>query len=340
MPFTDAIIIFFFQEFQIMQLKYFSLCTLSLLFFPLQGYSYENTVKRNKRSVIWNVPDRSFQTIFANSSSLCLIQSGSNNLACHNLYSNQLRIPPEQQKILGDYKVTVVGEKHLCAISTQDSSLYCWGSNESGQLASGDTENSFFPQKIFTSENFSTLALGLNNSYALDEAGKIWGWGSNQFGQLGYFNYDLNSYFPYQISNEEDKYFAISAGNDFLCAIANEGIDSFGKFGKISCLGKGYTQVETEETLLETSNELKKVSENHYYSISSSWNHTCAINKQKKIECWGENKFGQLGLDHNKFSYVLSPTLLSNSSDTDFNNSNFKSITTTPNSIMPPENCT
>ncbi len=314
-----------------MYLKYFTICSLSLLILPSPCFSIENTMKRNKRSVIWNLPDQSFKTMAMNSQSLCLAQSGSNQLACYNLYSNQLKLPPEQHNIIGNYKVTVLGERHLCAISSQDSSTYCWGSNEKGQLATGDTENVFFPKKVFTSENFTTLALSLNNTYALDETGKIWGWGSNQYGQLGYFNYDLPSYFPYQVSNEDDNYFTISTGNDFFCALSNEGSDNLGKFGKIYCLGKGYSQVESEETLLEAANELIKLNENYYYSISSSWNHTCAINKQRKMECWGENKFGQSGMEPNSHSYVLRPVLVSHPTDPEFNSSNFKSIVTTPN---------
>ncbi|WGL59034.1 hypothetical protein QEJ31_10940 [Pigmentibacter sp. JX0631] len=314
-----------------MYLKYFPLLAMCCFQVSIHAQGTEQAFKRSKRSVVWNLPDQFFKTLTMNNQSLCLTKTDTNNFECFSLYANQLKLPPEQQKNIGKFKKVTVGERHVCGLGAEDNLTYCWGSNENGQLATGGTENLSQPTKVFTSTNFTHFALGFNNTFALDDSGKIWGWGSNKFGQLGYFNYDLNSYYPYQISNDDDKYFLITAGDDFFCSISEEGEDSFGKYGKIYCLGKGYSQVETEETLLDTANEFLKLSNNNYYSISSSMYHTCAINKQRKIECWGENKYGQVGLNPLSNAYVLRPFLVTHPTDSEFNNSQFKSIVTTPN---------
>ncbi|WP_158996825.1 RCC1 domain-containing protein [Pigmentibacter ruber] len=300
------------------------------LFCIYETNANETSMKRSKRSVVWNNHEEKFSSLFSNNSSICLI-ANNNNLLCYNLHSDPNKLPPNTQKLIGQYKTAAAGEKHYCAIGLNDSAIYCWGNNEEGQLGTGDQQNSFFPVKVYSSELFTNLAVGKNNSYALDNSGKVWGWGSNQFGQLGYANLELPSYYPSQISSDEDEYFAISAGNDYFCAIENEGEDSSGKFGQIYCYGKNFTEQENDDYPEYNPLILKGMGANHYYAVSSAVNHTCAINKQRKIECWGENKFGQLGVNPNVKKYSDVSVLVTHPTDSEFNNSQFKSIVTTPN---------
>ena len=66
-------------------------------------------------------------------------------------------------------------------------SVWAWGAGASGQLGNGGTENSPVPIHITVP---SGVRVGRVDSggyacYAIDTAGKLWAWGSNDYGQLG-----------------------------------------------------------------------------------------------------------------------------------------------------------
>ena len=62
--------------------------------------------------------------------------------------------------------------------------LYTWGSNDSGQLGTGDTINRSSPVQISTGVTFTSAISTFYNVFALRSDGTIWGIGSNTFGQL------------------------------------------------------------------------------------------------------------------------------------------------------------
>jgi len=74
------------------------------------------------------------------------------------------------------------GGKHTCAIR-EDSSLWCWGNNEYGQLGLeyfGSATNT--PQ--FVTSGVSLVSLGWNHTCAVKVDGSLWCWGYNEYGQL------------------------------------------------------------------------------------------------------------------------------------------------------------
>ena len=81
-----------------------------------------------------------------------------------------------------------VGPDYACGI-TNNSQLYCWGSNSNGKLGIGSENYSSVetPQLVVMPDNnqISEIALAWDHSCAIDKSGNILCWGANSFSQLG-----------------------------------------------------------------------------------------------------------------------------------------------------------
>lgn len=69
-----------------------------------------------------------------------------------------------------------VGGDHTCGIAT-GGAAYCWGSNISGALGTGDSVASAAPRAVIGGVKFQSLALGSELSCGVDLTGGAWCWG-------------------------------------------------------------------------------------------------------------------------------------------------------------------
>jgi hypothetical protein len=76
-----------------------------------------------------------------------------------------------------------VGLNHVCVVAN-DSSVWCWGANESGQLGNGTQTASTTPVRV-AGLKATLVGAGQDQSCASDMAGRLRCWGSNAQGQLG-----------------------------------------------------------------------------------------------------------------------------------------------------------
>lgn len=74
------------------------------------------------------------------------------------------------------------GCHHALAL-TSDSAVKTWGYNVYGQLGNSTTKSSATPVGVDWLENVTDIEAGAFHNYA-KEGSKVWGWGSNQYGQL------------------------------------------------------------------------------------------------------------------------------------------------------------
>jgi alpha-tubulin suppressor-like RCC1 family protein len=88
---------------------------------------------------------------------------------------------------LGEVTDACTGARHTCA-QTADGSVWCWGSNQLGQLASDATEStSLRPVRIELDQPLTqgSLSCGANHTCAIANDGSLQCWGDNTYGQLG-----------------------------------------------------------------------------------------------------------------------------------------------------------
>jgi alpha-tubulin suppressor-like RCC1 family protein len=77
------------------------------------------------------------------------------------------------------------GLAHTCAISGAGGDVFCWGSNESGQLGNGSTVQENAPVHASVSDAAAQIAAGSADTCALLEGNEVECWGNNEAGQVG-----------------------------------------------------------------------------------------------------------------------------------------------------------
>ena len=87
--------------------------------------------------------------------------------------------------------------QNVCAI-LDDNSLFCWGSNNVGQLGQMTTGNSYdsvggristLPVEIDLGQGVASVAVGYNHTCAITLSEDLFCWGKNNWGQIGIGNY-------------------------------------------------------------------------------------------------------------------------------------------------------
>lgn len=79
------------------------------------------------------------------------------------------------------------GDAHCLAL-TRDGTVWAWGNNYHGQLGNGKNgpnEYSGIPIQVPKISNIISIYTGGNTSFAKNKDGKVYGWGCNEYGQLG-----------------------------------------------------------------------------------------------------------------------------------------------------------
>ena len=101
------------------------------------------------------------------------------------------------------------GGGHTVALD-EEGKVYTWGYNGGGQPGDGTTTNSVLPICLSDKDNelkgkrIVDISAGGIHTVAIDEEGKAYTWGNNEFGQLGYVTED-NSTEPICISDKENE---------------------------------------------------------------------------------------------------------------------------------------
>ena len=172
---------------------------------------------------------------------------------------------------------------HLCAL-LEDHTVQCWGSNQYGQLGIGSTEPSATPVDSGLS-GIATIALGITNTCAIDDRGRLFCWGQNATGAVGN-NTTADVLAPTHIMDSTAQ---VAVGQLHACAVMLDsslrcwGGNVFGVLG----LGDGAPQQVLEPTQVGTWSA--------YQEVACSGSHTCA-RRTNGVACWGYNAGGQLGL--------------------------------------------
>ena len=173
------------------------------------------------------------------------------------------------------------------------------GENEYGQLGLGDNTDRLEPTKLSTIDNVAELALGAFYSCALDNNALVYCWGWNGSGQLGLGDTDDRST-PTQVI-ALSSVSSIAAGDSHTCALDDLqqvwcwGFNGFGQLGLDDSSDRLVpTQVESS---------MENVSQ-----LALGDAHSCAIDGNGMVWCWGWNGYAQLGLGANYTRYT--PTMI------------------------------
>ncbi len=192
--------------------------------------------------------------------------------------------------------LTKNGAYNTCAV-VSNGTVSCWGRNNYGQLGTGDTTDSNSPVSIIggaiANKRIKQISSGPNHTCALVTDGTISCWGFNFSGELGTGNTN-NSNTPVAVVSSALKTATvaqISTGANHVCALKSEGTVACWGYGGLGQLGTGDTD-SSNTPLAITGGTLRSKT---VTQIATGANHTCALQSEGTVTCWGFNESGQLG---------------------------------------------
>lgn len=228
------------------------------------------------------------------------------------------------------------GWGHSCAI-TSVGKIYCWGNNDFGQIGRDGGSNALsrsIPTEISGGGIFSSLSKvngSVQYNCALGTDKKIYCWGHNGYGQLGSaINASPNEWtsFRYQYGLNQalsDKsIISVAEGGYHACALDDKGkvycwggvpIPArwykvyVGQLGSNNIDNGSVSAIEVQDLLLNK--DIKSISSGDY--------HSCSVDSDSKVYCWGDNKYGQLGVDPSTKSISKIPVETYKPSITEYN---------------------
>lgn len=194
----------------------------------------------------------------------------------------------------------IAGVWHTCAI-LKDSSTWCWGHNEEGELGNGTTGiGSPTPVRVKGLPATPTqLAAGNFHTCALEPDGSTWCWGEGKYGQLGNGSIQFSTT-PKPVTGLESNPTHLVAGGYHTCATFADGTMWCWGQNNFGQLGNGTTTNETRPV------QVKGFRPNPTL-VTGGGLHTCVAYADATIDCWGLNAVGQGGNGTNR-PIVTQPT--------------------------------
>lgn len=180
-----------------------------------------------------------------------------------------------------------IHDSTLCAQST-DGELWCAGNNRMGQFGIGHLTNDRAATQVPLEHPVATFDVSSHHVCAIDSEGTAFCWGLGLGGLLGNGvpAHDVEDT-PAPIDGLEG-FTAVAAGQEHACGLDGAGATwCWGQNGRGQAGSEATTFLFHEPTRVEALAAMTQLSAGH--------EHTCGLNADGEVWCWGGNDDGQLG---------------------------------------------
>jgi alpha-tubulin suppressor-like RCC1 family protein len=185
-----------------------------------------------------------------------------------------------------DFATVSAGGSHTCGLTTSGSA-FCWGSNDAGQLGTGDSRPSLIPTPVQGGHRFITIAAGAEHTCGVTADERVLCWGSDRGWQLGRIDREPPDAPTVRLTPVELPgnllFQAFDAGGAHGCGVDHSGAGF--------CWGEYSYPVG--RLLLDGPRPFQGGLV--FEVISSGGNHDCGLVPGGVTHCWGRNDRGQLG---------------------------------------------
>jgi alpha-tubulin suppressor-like RCC1 family protein len=186
-----------------------------------------------------------------------------------------------------DWAQVAAGEAHSCA-RLRDGKVFCFGANNLGQLGAPTPSQSLSPLAVDLPAA-REVATEINHVCALSNDAELYCWGENSEGQLGQddsppFADQLD---PTQVGSDAD-WTAVDTGQGDTCGLRGA--------GDLYCWGRNTeSQLGLGEGAPTQTRSPSRVDTARYLRVQAGQDHSCAIDDNGRLYCWGLNDHGNLG---------------------------------------------
>jgi len=195
------------------------------------------------------------------------------------------------------YSAIDAGTHHTCGIAV-DSSAFCWGMNDRGQLGSDfgfdfptgcPNVCSLSPIRVSGDLRFVSIVAGGLHTCGLTRLGAAYCWGDNGYGQvLGDGSSSVSLSTSPQPVAASISFITLSAGGHHTCGITIS--------GKAYCWGWNQDGQLGDNSTASTRQVVEVAGGLVFTAISAGDRHTCGVTQGGAAYCWGWNVDGQLGI--------------------------------------------
>ncbi len=202
--------------------------------------------------------------------------------------TNSAQLDTADQLLDGGWATQITaGHVHTCAL-TVDSGVKCWGFNTAGQLGDATTRPRAAAADVLgLGEGVVLISAGSSHTCALTPASGVKCWGENADGQLG-DGTTVDRLTPVDVVGLSSGVRGVSAGERHTCAVLNSGAVKCWGNNAYGQLGDG--TATSHVTPVDVVGLISGVQ-----ALDAGDDHTCAIDGEGGVKCWGDNRAGELG---------------------------------------------
>lgn len=181
---------------------------------------------------------------------------------------------------------------HACGVTTEGR-VRCWGENGFGQLGDSSRVDRAEPVDVRVQGRFVQVVSGNRSTCALREDGQAFCWGYNQYGAVG-DGTTLHRTTPAPVAGGLT-FTQLSMRDRHVCALDTDGgAWCWGK-GDLGELGTGAVAHSSVPAPVAGGRSFVQLATGGGEISANARGHTCALDPEGRVWCWGPNARGQLG---------------------------------------------
>lgn len=192
------------------------------------------------------------------------------------------------EKLLSGVAAVAAGSSSSMARKI-DGTLWVWGGNDKGQLANGttDSETHRTPTMVNLGFSFTAMSTSHRHSMVLRTDGTVWGWGANEYGQVGTGSSRQSVVaYPTQVKNLTGVRTIAAAGHHSL-AVKHD--------GTVWAWGRNFEGELGNGTTVDSSVPVQVAGLTNVVQIGGSYQNSIALDAAGRVYTWGHGGLGESG---------------------------------------------